>query len=142
MIRGSALRVFSVAVALVGLADVTHQEARCIAGLGDCFTVQTSRYAAMFGIPVAVFGAGAYLVIIALLLMESRKGFWEDNAGLGVFGVTLLGVLFSGYLTYLEIAVIHAICPFCVLSAVAMLILFVVSIVRLAMPEREDPSNT
>jgi uncharacterized membrane protein len=146
----SSLKIISILVALVGLADsiyltvlkLTHQESRCIAGIGDCFSVNTSRYSTIFGIPIALLGAGAYLVILTLLLLESRKGFWEENAGLGIFGVTLLGVLFSGYLTYLEIAVIHAVCPFCVVSAIAMLILFVISIVRLAMPEREAQSNT
>jgi uncharacterized membrane protein len=148
--KGSALRIFAIAITLIGLADsiylsvlkFTHQESRCIAGIGDCFTVNTSQYSVIFGIPIAVFGAGAYLVILALLLMESKKGFWEDNAGLGIFGVSLFGVLFSGYLTYLEIAVIHAVCPFCLLSAAAMLILFIISIVRLARPEHEAQSNT
>jgi uncharacterized membrane protein len=144
------LRILVIAISLVGLADsiylsyikFAHQEARCIVGLGDCFTVNTSRYAVMFGVPIALFGVGAYLLILALLLMESRKGFWQEAAGLGVFGVTLFGVLFSAYLTYLEISVIHAICPFCMLSAVAMLMLFILSIIRLALPDREAQSIT
>ncbi len=139
------LRRVSIALSIVGLVDSSylawlkfaHQESRCIAGLGDCFSVNTSRYSTLNGIPVAVFGMVGYLVILALLFLESRKGFWETNAGIAEFGATLFGVLFSAYLTYLEIAVIHAICPFCVLSAISMLILFILSIVRLALPGRE-----
>jgi uncharacterized membrane protein len=146
----NAWRIVSITFTVVGLFDAiylsvlkfTHQESRCIAGIGDCFTVNTSRYSVIFGIPIALFCAGAYLMILTLLLMESKKGFWENNAGLGIFGVSLFGVLFSGYLTYLEIAVIHAVCPFCLLSAAAMVILFIISIVRLALPEREAQSNT
>jgi len=139
------LRLVAFAFATIGLVDsgyltwikFAHQEARCIVGLGDCYSVNTSRYATLYGIPVAVFGMIAYLVILGLLLLESRKGFWEANAGLAEFGVTLFGVLFSAYLTYLELAVIHAICPYCMVSAISMLILFAISIVRLVMPGRE-----
>ena len=38
------------------------------------------------------------------------------------------GVLFSGWLTWLEIARIHAICRYCVMSAVLVLLLFVLSV--------------
>ncbi len=139
------LRLVAIAFSIIGLVDsgylawikFAHQESRCIVGLGDCFSVNTSRYSTLYGIPVAVFGMIGYLVLLGLLLMESRKGFWEANAGLAEFGVTLFGVLFSAYLTYLEIAVIHAICPYCLLSAISMLRLFALSLVRLARPDRE-----
>ena len=52
--------------------------------------------------------------------------------------VTLIGVVFSAYLTYLEIFVIHAICPWCVASAVVMTILFVLAIVDLFGGESEE----
>ena len=56
----------------------------------------------------------------------------------GFFLVTLIGVVFSAYLTYLEIFVIHAICPWCVASAVVMTILFVLAIVDLFGGESEE----
>lgn len=143
--RGTVLWVISTIFAVIGTLDsaylswlkFTHQESRCIAGLGDCFSVNTSKYAVMFGIPIAVFGLAAYLVVIAFLLLENRPGFWGTSALMGVFGMSLFGVLFSAYLTYLEIAVIHAICPYCVVSALCMLGLFIISIVRLALPASE-----
>ena len=39
-----------------------------------------------------------------------------------------LGVLFSGYLTYLEAAVIHAWCRWCVVSAVLVTVIFVTAL--------------
>ncbi len=143
--KKSVLRLVSIALSIIGLADsvylswikFAHQESRCIVGLGDCFSVNTSRYSTLYGIPVAVFGVAGYLVILALLLLESRKGFWQANAGLAVFGASLFGVLFSAYLTFLEIVVIHAICPYCMVSAICMLALFILSIIRLALPGRE-----
>jgi len=145
---GKRLWSVSLGTALVGLLDaayltiikLTDNEARCIQGVGDCFSVNTSRYSEISGIPVALFGFAAYLAIILLLLLESRGSFWEENAGLAVFGITLFGVLYSAYLTYLEIFVIRAICPFCIVSAIAMVILFVLSIARLATSQAR--SNT
>jgi len=89
------------------------------AGVGDCEAVQTSRYSEIGGIPVAVLGLGAYAVLFILSVYGPRLSPALATYGpLAVFGIALIGVLFSAYLTYLELAVIHAICPWCVLSAI------------------------
>jgi uncharacterized membrane protein len=129
-----------VVLSILGILDsgyltwikLSHNEASCIQGVGDCFSVNTSRYSELMGVPIAVFGLLAYATILLLLFLESRGGFWGDNAPLAIFGISLFGVLYSAYLTYLEIAVIKAICPFCVVSAVLMLSIFVIAIIRLA----------
>lgn len=135
------LWIASAIVGLVGLVDagyltwikLSHQEAACIKGIGDCFTVNTSQYSTIAGIPVALLGLIAYLAILLVLFLEARGGlFWEENGVLLVFGLSLFGTLFSAYLTYLELAVIKAICPFCVVSAIAMVLLLVFSIARFA----------
>jgi len=136
---GRGLNLSMKIVALIGLIDalyltwvkLSHQESACLPGIGNCATVNSSRYATIYGIPIAVLGAGAYLTILIVLSLENRKGFWAENNGMIVFGLSLIGVLYSAYLTYLELAVIHAICPFCVLSAVAILSIFVINFVRL-----------
>lgn len=126
-------------VALIGLIDalyltwvkLSHTENACLPGIGNCETVNTSRYAMVYGIPIALLGAGAYLTILIILFLEERDDFWTDKSGMIVFGLSLIGVLYSAYLTYLELAVIRAICPFCVLSAVSLLTIFVINFVRL-----------
>lgn len=135
----NGVRIPSIVLAVLGIIDssyltwikLSHNEAQCIRGVGDCFTVNTSPYASFHGIPVAMIGLGGYLLILAVLLLQSRGGFWEENGKPAVFGLTLFGTLFSAYLTYLEIAVIRAICPFCVVSAIIMLLLFALSIIGL-----------
>ena len=125
---------------MVGLLDslylswvkLSNTEAACLPGIGNCETVNSSSYASIGGIPVAVLGAAAYLAILAVLLLERRKGFWMDNGEMIIFGFSLIGVLYSLYLTYLELAVIHAICPFCVVSAIALILIFSMNLVRLA----------
>jgi uncharacterized membrane protein len=100
-------------------------------GFGECEVVNQSRFAELWGLPIALYGAIAYLLIIGLLLLELRQGSWPEISPLGVFGITLFGTLFSAYLTYIEIAVLHAICPYCVISAIVMTLLWSTSTVRL-----------
>ena len=83
----------------------------CVGGSGGCETVQSSSYATILGVPVAVVGLVGYS---GLLLSASLR----DEVGIYLgFLVALVGALFSAYLTYLELFVIHAICEWCVASA-------------------------
>ena len=86
----------------------------CVGGSGGCETVQSSSYATIFGVPVAVVGLVGYS---GLLFSASLRG--EVGVYLGLL-VSLVGTLFSAYLTYLELFVIHAICEWCVASAAVM----------------------
>ena len=140
------LRLISIAISVAGLVDalyltwvkITNNYSLCLQGVGNCETVNNSSYAEVMGIPVAVLGAGTYLILIIILLSEARIDHLKVNASLYVFGITLIGVLFSAYLTFLEIAVIKDICPFCVLSAILMIALFILSIVRLSQAQTEN----
>ncbi|MCA9870859.1 MAG: vitamin K epoxide reductase family protein [Caldilineae bacterium] len=102
------------------------------AGVGNCEAVQTSPYAELMGIPVAIWGLFTYIVLLGMVLV--KRADWRDLghlAGMAVFLVTMVGVIFSAYLTYLELFVIHAICPWCVASAVVMTLLFVLSVIEM-----------
>ena len=123
----SALRSWSLPVfAMVGLGiglylsyvTLTNNQIMC-GPIGDCMTVQSSPYARLFGIPMAVWGVVFYLGILLLWLAQR---FLAGNLNrLGLFGLTgfsLFGVLFSIYLTSLELFFIHAICLWCLTSAV------------------------
>jgi len=133
------LKIGALIFSLVGLIDslyltwvkLSHTEAACMPGIGNCQSVNTSPYAAIYGIPIALLGAGAYLSILILLGLEQRRLIPIEFNRLGVFGISLIGVLYSAYLTYIEVAVIHAICPYCVISAIAMLVVFVFTLMRL-----------
>ena len=131
-------RWISVVLVFVGLIDsiylawlkFANATAAC-SNIGDCESVNSSPYAEVAGIPIALFGAAAYFLMIILLILEPRNEFWRSNASLGIFGISLAGVLYSAYLTYVEIVILHAICPYCVVSAVVIILLFGLSIVRL-----------
>jgi len=118
-------------IGVAGYLSYTHLfELPVICGeLQGCDLVAQSVYANMFGIPVAVFGLLAYLALLILLIARRRIGEnLEAYVTLAVFGIALLGVLFSLYLTYLELFVILAVCVWCVASALIMTALFVLSI--------------
>jgi len=136
----------SLIIALVGMLDsayltwlkITHTEAYCIGGIGDCSTVNSSRYSEIRGFPIALLGLLAYLVIAGILFLETRHRFFKDNGNMLVFGFSLIGTLYSAYLSYLEATVIRAWCPFCVASAIAITMVFILSIVRLARYQPES----
>ncbi len=135
----SKLSWTSIVLALIGLVDsayltwvkFAHQEAKCNFGIGDCYTVNTSRYSEIYGIPIALFGMLAYLTILLLLVFERRHPLLQEYAPLAVFGISLAGTLYSAYLSYIEAAVLHAWCPYCVLSAIVITLIFLLSLPRL-----------
>jgi uncharacterized membrane protein len=98
-------------------------------GAGQCETVQLSRWATLLALPVAGWGVGFYAVVflLAFLLVQDR---WagSKNLSLALLVLTGWGVLFSAWLTYLELFVIHAICRWCVVSAVIAAVLFLLAL--------------
>jgi len=109
---------------------VTSNDALCL-GSGDCSTVNASRYAEVYGIPVAVIGIAGYLAILMTHWYEPRDKFFEKNGPMLIFGFALTGFLFTLYLIYIEFAILKAYCPFCLTSQAAMTLIFIISIFRL-----------
>ena len=100
-----------------------------VCAAGSCETVQTSRWALFLGAPVAAWGVGFYIVVLALAIAGTTER-WEDSPqlSLAMLVITAWGALFSIWLTSLELFVIHAICQWCVGSALIAVSLFVVSL--------------
>jgi uncharacterized membrane protein len=97
--------------------------------VGSCETVNTSRWATFFGLPVAAWGLGFYVSALALVVVGIQERYADSRAlSLALVALTGWGVLFSGWLTYLELFVIDAICIWCVTSAVIVLVMFGVSV--------------
>ena len=98
-------------------------------GTGGCETVQMSKRANFLGVPVAVWGVFFYVALFLVALLGTMERWvdapWVSHA---LLGLTAWGVIFSAWLTYLELYVINAICRFCVVSAVLVSVMFLVSI--------------
>ena len=122
--------IASLALAVIGTAIgaylvwVHYNLDALVCGTGECEIVQTSEYATLLGIPIAWLGLGMYLTVLALGLMRIRLPDQLEPLSMGALAITCAGTLYSGWLTYLELYVIDAICQWCVASAVVTTLLF------------------
>jgi uncharacterized membrane protein len=90
---------------------------------------------------VAFYGVVGYAAILAVALVGLRPAWLGRRGPIRLIAALATGgVLFSGWLTYLELFVIHAICRWCVASAVIMTAIWLVSLHSLRTPApRTDP---
>lgn len=109
--------------------ETTNTAAVC-GPVGDCNAVQASPFAKLFGfLPVGLLGAVGYIGILAAWFIGRRSdGALGRLAPLLMFGMALFGVLFTIYLTYLELFVIKAVCIWCLSSAVIMAVVLALSV--------------
>ena len=111
--------------------EITHVEAVC-GPVGECNVVQTSQYATIAGVPVAVLGLIFYLAGLVLWAAQrSSSSQWARPAALALLGMAVFGVFFSIYLTLLELFVIHAVCMWCVTSALITTLIMIVVVAQL-----------
>lgn len=123
---GAPRRAAMLLLSLAGLADSAYltwyhydPAVRVCVVTSGCETVNTSRYAVVGPIPVAAIGVAGYLLIAgALLLQRWGPPSLRVPAGYAVYGMALLGCGFAAALTGIEVLVLHAICTWCVLSAI------------------------
>ena len=117
---------FGIGVATyIAIAAAEGGAPACLAGGGGCEAVASSPYSELAGVNVAIFGIVGYALLLGAALLRG------DGARMAGFGLALAGFGFSVYLTYLELFVIDAICQWCVVSAVLMMVLLGLNTVRM-----------
>jgi uncharacterized membrane protein len=133
----SALRRLATGLAVLGIGVAGYLTYVHYAGLTPvcgishgCETVQTSRYATLLHTPVALLGLITYVIVLATTLSRSE---WATLSG---FALAQTAFAFSMYLTYRELFTIHAICSWCVSSAIIFTLLAGVTTARLATRDR------
>lgn len=119
-------------LSLAGFLDAVYLTATHYSGsikctLSGCTDVLTSTYADLWGIPIALFGAIYYFIILitALLYIDRR-------AKIALPVITILPIFgfgFTLWLLYLQIFILRALCQYCLLSALISTILFILSLV-------------
>lgn len=125
------LRAALAAVALAGAAVagyltwVRWTGATVACSTGGCATVQSSEYAEVAGIPVPILGLGAFLAIAATALRAS------EPVRLTGAALALAGVGFSGYLLVVQLAVLDAVCDWCLASDALVTLAAVAALLRL-----------
>jgi uncharacterized membrane protein len=138
----SKRNVVMVVLGLIGLGVATYLTVVHYTGAAPvcainhgCETVQKSKYAEVVGIPVALLGLIGYVSFLATFVLRG------ETARMSRVGITTIGFLFSMYLTYLELFTIHAICQWCVSSAVIMTILLIMSVYDFLSPRSASYSS-
>ena len=97
----------------------------CVTG-EDCDVVKQSKYSNISGIPVSLIGIAGYVAILATTLLPlTKRKRWNT-----LFLLSIVGVAFSLYLTYIEIFEIKAICSYCVLSLLVILAIFFIVLMK------------
>ena len=97
--------------------------ALCI-GVGGCEAVQTSRYSMIGDVPVAAIGLGGFLVMLAVTIGRIAQP--RSELDVALFALSLAVTLYVVYLTYIEIFVLGAICPWCVSVATCAVAIFAI----------------
>ena len=97
--------------------------------IGSCETVNTSRWSIFLGLPVAAWGLFFYLDVFGVALLGTMPRLEnEPLISIVLAAEAGIGVIFTAWLTYLELAVIHAVCIWCVLSAGIVAAMFLLSV--------------
>jgi uncharacterized membrane protein len=119
-------------LALLGVAIAAYIEyeratgGQIACGTGGCEEVQSSKYAELLGIPVAVLGLGAYLEILTTALVR------RPTAALAGAAVAVAGLAFALYLLAVQAFVLDAYCTWCLASDVVLAVLAVLTTIRAA----------
>ena len=137
--RSKRIAIIAAAVACFGLIDsgyltIKHLQGAYIRCDDECSAVLGSKYAdGIGGVPLAGFGAMAYLVAIVTAFLAARGSIWARRT----FPILVMGMaLFSVWLVYLQAFVIHAFCKYCLASAATSFILAGLTFVDRLMPDR------
>ena len=126
-----------VGIGIAGYLTYIHYQGLdpvCAVGQG-CEKVQNSKYAKVSGVPVPLIGLIGYVAIFASLLLRG------ELARLATAGMAYIGLVFSAYLTYLELFEIDAICQWCVGSAVVMTLIAIFATLRVLRDGRYDDDD-
>lgn len=125
-LRGAIAVVSLIGLAIASYLTVIHYtHTSPICTTGGCEKVQHSSYAKLHGVPVALLGLIAYVLVLATAL---ARGVSASLAG-AVLGLS--GAAFSGYLLWAQLARIHAICQWCVGNDVVIAVLALLCVARL-----------
>ena len=136
----AALDAFGLAVASY-LSVVELQGGVPVCGpIKGCEEVALSQYSRIGGVPVAVFGVG-----LSIILLIAALGWWRtgDRRLLAThYGFSLVGVTFEAYFTFLQVFVIDAICIWCAMYGISLVLRFLIALVVWVRRDRVDATGT
>jgi uncharacterized membrane protein len=136
------VRLASAALAAVGafiaayLVYVRERGGSLVCSTGGCETVQSSSYAEVLGVPVAALALAGFVGLLATALARG------ETARLSQATLALASFLFSGYLVYIQLAVVHALCQWCLALDAITTVLAALALLRLRLAMVAPPAAT
>lgn len=118
--------------AIVGIAIAIYvlqsflRDASIYCVSSGCETVRKASASYLFGVPVPAFGLVGYfcIALFSFLLTTAKKHIYATI----LLSIALFGVAFVSWFTYTEVFVIKALCMWCTISAVNMVILAILAL--------------
>ena len=99
----------------------------CPPPIDGCNIVAYSPYGRIYGVPLGALGLMFYLIMFTLAALLAF-GSSSRRLRLVVLLYTVIGVLFSIYFVYLDLAFIRAFCIYCLISAILTVLLLIYAI--------------
>ncbi len=140
-VTDSGLRISTAVLALLGAAVagyllwVREAGTTLVCATGGCETVQSSTYAEILGVPVALFGLAGYVFILAAALFRG------ETARLLQVTLSVGAAMFSIYLLYVQMALIGSVCDWCLVSDGIVTALAVLALLRLRLAQAPSSSR-
>ncbi len=141
--------IFILVLAFAGIADAAYLAQHAlsnmplicnIADLSGCNIVAQSPYAHLFGIPLGEYGILFYGIVFALALLELVL--FDRFLRRALQGVALIGLLCSVAFEGIQIFLIHALCVYCLGSALVSLLIFLCATMIEPLKRQEIPTVT
>lgn len=116
------LSLIGVAIAIYVTQSFIRQTSIVCVNTG-CETVRKSASSYILGLPVPAFGLVGYSILLVLAFLRTTSSTLEKKLLPYIIGVATGGVAFVTWFTYTELFVIRALCTWCVISAINMVII-------------------
>ena len=123
------------------LNDPTYASFCDVNATFSCTEAYTSRFGAVAGVPIAVFGALFFVFVLGLVLMSAKSRSVRENVPGYVFALSTVGLAAVLYLAYASYFILNVVCLLCVGTYVAVIGLFIVSGMSTRYPMTNLPSR-
>ncbi len=136
-------------LSVIGLADAGYQVYAHFAGTGllgcsakadPCVLVQTSQYAWIFHVPVAVYGA----VFFAFMVAICSPSAWRRQQPVVRhvrLAAAVVGMVFVLYLIYRELISVRQVCPYCTSVHIITFLIFALIVYEASAPKTASPAR-
>ncbi|MFA4845354.1 MAG: vitamin K epoxide reductase family protein [Patescibacteria group bacterium] len=95
---------------------------------GNCTEVIHSPYAKFFGLPVEVLGTVYYLLIAIAYAVRVGFPVATELIAAPLLAISFIALLFSAYLTFIQVVRLRKLCTWCLLSAAFCLSIFLLAV--------------